>query len=89
MPVAASRAVKLGATVETVSKPYVRRGFETVSVFRALAENLERAQKVPRPLETPHAERLDARRVQQRPRRACSPTSVFGLKMETAPSLVF
>ena len=48
------------------------------AVFRALAENFGRTRKLRTRREVSCPKRLDAGRVQQRPGRACSPTSVFG-----------
>jgi hypothetical protein len=47
------------------------------AVFRALAENIERAKKFLNAREYSCAKWLDAGRIQQRPRRACSPTPVI------------
>ena len=47
------------------------------AVFRALAENNGRAEKFRFVRLYSCPKRLDARRVQQRPRRACSPEQVF------------
>src|SRR6185295_1988816 len=53
------------------------------AVFRALAENAERTEQFQTFGRMSCAKRLDARRVQPHPRRVCSPTSVFGLKVRS------
>jgi hypothetical protein len=49
------------------------------AVLRALAENTRRVKTYDSSETVSTPKKLDARRVQQRPGRACSPTSVFGL----------
>src|SRR5262245_55108874 len=57
------------------------------AVFRALAENHERTRKFRRLRQQLNANGLDARRVQQYPRRVCSP-SICGPTQKTSTLIV-
>ena len=67
--------VNPNSEVETGSAP------ASGAVFRALAENIKRAKQFPTVPVLLMRNKLDARRIQQRPRRACSPISEFGLTL--------